>query len=68
MLNYMSNIMQFHRDKPRFLFGFHGELSHDSYDLVSCADDDLVAWMEKLKKDGVLENTILIIMSDHGSR
>lgn len=53
---------------PRFIFAFHGELSHDDYNQVQAADGDLEAWMHDLKTSGTLDNTILIIMSDHGHR
>lgn len=54
--------------KPKFLFGFHGELSHDSYNLVGVADNDLLEMLKELNESGALNKTILIIMADHGHR
>lgn len=50
------------------MFSFHAELSHDSINLIGVADDDVYHWLKSLKASGVLNNTILIFMSDHGNR
>ncbi|XP_034937325.1 uncharacterized protein [Chelonus insularis] len=68
MLNYIKNIFDTYKDKPKFIFGFHGELSHDSYNDIGVADDDLYQWVKDLQNSGHLNNTILILMSDHGHR
>lgn len=57
-----------YKTKPKFLFGFHGELSHDDYNLIGAADDDLLEFLKDLKDSEALRNTILIIMADHGHR
>lgn len=53
---------------PRFVFSFHGGLSHHYTDLINAADNDIVEWMSELKAKKILNNTILILMSDHGNR
>lgn len=53
---------------PHFAFSFHGELSHDSINLVGVADNDVAAWLQDLHTNGILNNTILVMMSDHGNR
>ncbi|XP_058788866.1 uncharacterized protein LOC131662900 [Phymastichus coffea] len=68
MLDHIRAIFDEYRHKPKFIFGFHGELSHDSYNDIGVADDDLLRWMKQLKDSGHLNNTILIVMSDHGHR
>lgn len=60
--------MQTYTIKPRFVFSFHGELSHDSINLVGVADMDIKNWLADLKANGILNSTILILMSDHGNR
>lgn len=60
--------MEAYQHKPHFVFSFHGELSHDSINLVGIADHDITVWMQDLKTSGALNNTILIMMSDHGNR
>lgn len=61
--------MRAYRDrKPQFVFSFHGELSHDSINLVGAADNDIAEWLKSLRNNGLLERTILVMMSDHGNR
>lgn len=64
----MKNIFKTYQKQPKFAFGFHGELSHDSINDIGLADQDLLKWMKDLNDSGVLNNTVLIIMSDHGNR
>ncbi|XP_076284101.1 uncharacterized protein LOC143210795 [Lasioglossum baleicum] len=68
MLNYMKEIFNVYEHQPKFLFGFHGELSHDSYNDVGVVDGDLHTWVKDLNEYGHLNNTLLILMSDHGHR
>lgn len=65
---YSFQFMEAYHNKPHFVFSFHGELSHDSINLVGVADADIASWMKHLKTSGTLSNTILIMMSDHGNR
>ncbi|KAG8232427.1 hypothetical protein J437_LFUL012858 [Ladona fulva] len=68
MINYARDFFDVYRDKPKFLFSFHSELSHDSYNMIGAADKDLKAFLEGLQSSGHLNNTLLIMMSDHGHR
>lgn len=68
MLDYARHIFTVYPNKPKFVFGFHGELSHDSYNLIGAADDDLTEWIQWFEDKGYLNNTVLILMSDHGHR
>ncbi|ENN76196.1 hypothetical protein YQE_07164, partial [Dendroctonus ponderosae] len=68
MLNYIKDFFSVYQTKPKFLFGFHGELSHDDYNLIEVADHDTMNLLKDLKESGALNNTILIIMADHGHR
>lgn len=57
-----------YQTKPKFLFAFHGELSHDDYNLIGVADDDTLNMLSELDNSGALNNTLLILMADHGHR
>ncbi|KAJ9573504.1 hypothetical protein L9F63_009068, partial [Diploptera punctata] len=57
-----------YKEKPKFMFSFHGELSHDSHNLVASADVDMLEWLQTMNDEGFFNNTLLIIMSDHGPR
>lgn len=67
-MNYIKTIFNVYKKQPKFVFGFHGELSHDSYNDIGVVDDDLYSWVKDLYDFGHLNNTILILMSDHGHR
>lgn len=66
-MNYTYQILDSHADAPKFIFSFHGELSHDSINLIEVADEDLLHFLTALYEN-LLHNTILIVMSDHGNR
>lgn len=68
MLDYAKNVYRVYKERPKFVFGFHGEISHDDYNLVEAADQDLLEWLQWFNTSGQLNNTLLIIMSDHGHR
>lgn len=67
MLDYTKDFIEkYNGTNPGFIFSFHAELSHDSINLIGVVDDDVVNWLKSLKS--LLNNTILIFMSDHGNR
>lgn len=69
MLDYTKDFVEkYNKTNPSFIFSFHAELSHDSINLIGVADDDVTNWLKGLKTSGLLNNTILIMMSDHGNR
>jgi hypothetical protein len=46
MLNWIKQVFYVYPLTPKFVFGFHGELSHDNFNLVQVADDDLKLWIQ----------------------
>ncbi|GFT83877.1 uncharacterized protein NPIL_74251 [Nephila pilipes] len=68
MLDWLRQFYEVYSDVPKFAFGFHGELSHDDYNMVGYADSDLEKFLKGLHDDGILNNTLLIMLSDHGHR
>ncbi|GAB6024063.1 hypothetical protein CHUAL_008776 [Chamberlinius hualienensis] len=67
-LDYVEDFFDHYSKRPKFFFGFHAELSHDDYNLVGLVDNDLVTFLQSFKDKGHLNNTLLIMMSDHGHR
>lgn len=66
---YVRDFMQQYRKlAPRFLLAFHSLLSHDDINLVQVADDDTVAHLKQLYESGELNNSLVIVMADHGHR
>ncbi|KRX81366.1 hypothetical protein T06_3203, partial [Trichinella sp. T6] len=54
--------------KKKFAFQFHSAYSHDDINLIEVADLDMVKHLKFLQDGGFLNNTLLIVMSDHGNR
>lgn len=67
-MNYVKHLFTVYASKPKFVFGFHAELSHDSLNLIGVVDDDLRDWIQWFEDHGHLNNTLLMLMSDHGHR
>lgn len=59
---------QYPQDVGKFVFGFHSEYSHAVVEELSLADEPVTEWIRHLNDTGVLDNTILMMMSDHGHR
>lgn len=53
---------------PRFSLLHHSYLSHDDINRVQQADEDLVTHLQRMRDLGALENTLFIVMADHGAR
>ncbi|KAL3281046.1 hypothetical protein HHI36_004270 [Cryptolaemus montrouzieri] len=68
MTNFIKDFFHVYRAKPKFMFGFHGELSHDDYNLIGAADKDYRDFLVDLYESGVFNNTVVIILADHGHR
>lgn len=68
MLQYTENFMSVYQNKPHFMLSFFAQLSHDNVNLVGTMDDDLYSWLAGVHEKGFLNNTLLIVFSDHGPR
>ena len=54
--------------KPKFVFMFNSEYTHDSPNMVRLFDDDFSSFLRTMTQRNWLNNTLLILMSDHGPR
>lgn len=68
MLNWTKEFFQTYNDVPKYSFNFYTEISHDDFNLVQIADEDIVDWFNSLDALNVFNNSIAILMSDHGAR
>ncbi|XP_046398824.1 uncharacterized protein LOC124165441 [Ischnura elegans] len=68
MLNYTEEFVHEMSDVSYFAFSFLSVLSHDHLNSIQVADDDIFAFLERLWSSGALENTVTIVMGDHGNR
>ncbi|KAF9413018.1 hypothetical protein HW555_008632 [Spodoptera exigua] len=55
-------------DGKKFCFTIIGDICHDDFEQISTADDFLLSFMESWSSRKVLEDTLLVVMGDHGSR
>ena len=68
MLNWMNEFVEVYKHQPKFGFIFHSEFSHTGNSQVKIMDEPIVDLLEHLNKANVLNNSILLLMSDHGAR
>ena len=68
MMNWLKEFFLIYESKPKFSFIFHSETSHNYNNPLSLLDDDLLELLKHLKQSGIMDNTILLFMSDHGVR
>ena len=68
MLDWIKESFETYEDIPKFFAFFHCELTHEYNNLGQLFEPYLLEFFEFMKTKGHLDNTILIIMSDHGAR
>lgn len=68
MIDFVRNMYEVYKDKPKFMFTFHNEYTHDNNNGAWNADEEVYQWLQEFHAKGYLNNTLLILMSDHGSR
>lgn len=56
------------KDVRKFAFLFHSVYSHEDINAVEVADDDVVGHLKHFESSGHLNNTVIIVMADHGHR
>ena len=65
---YVKSFFKAYPDTPKFAFSFMGELSHNDNNPAEYADAAVVEMLEELRTSGGLDNTLVIVMGDHGAR
>ncbi|CAK1594881.1 unnamed protein product [Parnassius mnemosyne] len=66
MLNITDQFLKL--DGKRFCFTFIADITHDDFNMISTADDDLVHFLRSFQRSGNVEDTLLMVMGDHGPR
>ena len=67
-LRYLLSFFRGYKNRPKFAFSSHAEISHNFVNTVGYADDDLKNILQVMEEESLLENTLLIIFADHGPR
>lgn len=60
--------MKKYSDVPRFLLMHQSLLSHDDINLVGVEDDDVASHLSTMTSEGFFDDSIVIVMADHGHR
>ncbi|KAK0041775.1 hypothetical protein Bpfe_028817 [Biomphalaria pfeifferi] len=67
-LNYFKDIFVSYPNKRKFLLHFLVDMSHDDNNLITMMDLDIRDVVKFLYDNNYLNNTLLILMGDHGAR
>ena len=68
MFNWGRDMFESYKVRLKFSFLFHSSLSHNHMTHVSVADEDLRDTLMHMNNRGHFDNTLLLVMSDHGLR
>jgi hypothetical protein len=68
LLSYIYNFIDMYKYEPHFAFSFITGLTHDFLNSAGYADIPYLAFLRKLRENEQLNNTVLILYSDHGMR
>ena len=68
LLQYLEQFFHKYHNVSKFAFGFGVQLSHWDNNPVQYIDDELVAFLQRLRQGKFLEDTVLILFGDHGAR
>ena len=68
MLNWIRDLYEMYPNHPKFSFLFHSEYTHDSSNQLKVLDADMLRFLKDFEAQGYLNNTLLILMADHGAR
>ncbi|KAH9505326.1 hypothetical protein Btru_058349 [Bulinus truncatus] len=67
-LNYFRDIFYMYKEQRKFLIHFLVEMTHDDNNLITKMDLEVKNLVQNLYEGGYLNNTLLILMGDHGAR
>ncbi|GFO05123.1 hypothetical protein PoB_003162800 [Plakobranchus ocellatus] len=67
-LSYFKDIFLMYPKQRKFLFHFITDFSHDDNNGILKMDDDIEKLIKFLHQNNYLNNTLLILMGDHGAR
>lgn len=68
ILSYIYNFIDKYKYSPHFAFSFITGLTHDYLSSAGYADVPYLEFLKKLRENEQLNNTVLILYSDHGMR
>ncbi|XP_037947190.1 uncharacterized protein LOC119679090 [Teleopsis dalmanni] len=66
--DYALQLANRYKDEPTFGLFWTNSFSHERYDTSATMDVKMLKYFKTFKSNDILENTIVIFLSDHGSR
>ncbi|CAD5122431.1 unnamed protein product [Dimorphilus gyrociliatus] len=66
--DYIKEFWDVYKDNPKFAFVNYKEMSYGNFVDIQLADKYQKIFLEDMKSSGKLDNTIVIFMSDHGTK
>jgi hypothetical protein len=66
-LNWTKQFLESYKESPKFVM-FFNKIGHDSLKMLGYADEDLLALLQGMYNDGTLDNSMVFLFGDHGSR
>ena len=67
-LDYVKDFFVKYNNVSKFAFAFMSELTHWDNNPGEYMDNDLLKFLKYFEKSGFLDNTLLMLMADHGAR
>ncbi|KAL4226389.1 hypothetical protein ACF0H5_014372 [Mactra antiquata] len=67
-MSYLKQFISTYKRIPYFSFNFITDIAHEDINELSAVDDDFFNFFKWLNDDGHLDNTIVVLFSDHGPR
>ena len=68
LLAYVYKFLDSYKSDPYFVFMWTNTVSHDTFNGPLTADVHFHDFLEQLYEEGLLNNTVLVLFSDHGFR
>ncbi|KAH8026149.1 hypothetical protein HPB51_016460 [Rhipicephalus microplus] len=68
LVNYLADILKLNHERPMFSFVWLSYVTHNNVNGLQLLDDTLERFLRESATYGVLKNTALLFMSDHGMR
>ncbi|KAH3861407.1 hypothetical protein DPMN_024335 [Dreissena polymorpha] len=68
MLEYLKGFLMKYKGKQTFAFLWENSISHDTFNSLKRGDDLLLDFLQWIKRERNLDNTLLMVLSDHGFR
>lgn len=68
LMDYLIDLVRVFRHTPKFGLFWFNSFSHETTSKPRIMDTKLVEYFDKMQEEGVFNDTIVILMSDHGRR